>query len=156
RSVAWRVQPSTKARRRTESVPLARADGEAALTDASTPDPGSANDRAEPVPANVGQPGKRIVRFPVVAEVHHPRPPLHGGRVHEAPVSRVRRVVPVVPQDEVLAVGHGERPPVVARRVLSKPGTRAVVPGIWAPYTALFTNKKSPTRSVRSMLPEGI
>src|SRR5207244_3012562 len=38
----------------------------------------------------------------------------------------------------------------------SKPGRRALVPGICAPYTALVTKRKSPTSSVRSMLPLGI
>src|SRR5207247_4508517 len=48
------------------------------------------DNRPEPVPANIGQPRKRIPRLPVVAEIHDERPSLDRGRVHEAPVPRIR------------------------------------------------------------------
>src|SRR2546429_310518 len=48
------------------------------------------DNRPEPVPANIGQPRKRIVRLPVVTEIHDERPSLDCGRVHEAPVPGIR------------------------------------------------------------------
>src|SRR5213080_3599621 len=42
------------------------------------------DNRPEPVPANIGQPRKRIVRIPVVTEIPDERPSLDCGRVHEA------------------------------------------------------------------------
>src|SRR2546428_10357225 len=77
------------------------------------------DNRPEPVPANIGQPGKRIPCLPVVTEIHDERPPLDRGRVHEAPVPGIRRVVSVVAQHEVLAGGDGPgRPPVPPRAVV--------------------------------------
>src|SRR2546425_525833 len=78
----------------------------------------SVDHRAEPAPANIGQPGERIVRFPVVAEVDDERPTFHRERVHEPPITRVRGVVAIVPQHEKLARRHQERPPGVARRAI--------------------------------------
>src|SRR5438876_6546766 len=76
------------------------------------------DNRPEPVPANIGQPRKRIVRLPVVTEIHDERPSLDCGRVHEAPVPGIRRVVSVVAQQEVLPRRVGQRPPRVRRRVI--------------------------------------
>src|SRR6267154_1821649 len=74
--------------------------------------------RREPMPANIGQPRKRIPRLPVVAEVHDQRPSLDGGRVHEAPVAGIRRVVSIVAQHEILACRNGQGTPGVSRRVI--------------------------------------
>src|SRR5436309_5186804 len=76
------------------------------------------DNRPEPVPANIGQPGKRIVRLPVVTEIHDERPPLDRGRVHEAPVPGIRRVVSIVAQDEVFPGRDGQGTPRVPRRVV--------------------------------------
>src|SRR3989441_7782130 len=79
---------------------------------------GSANQRPEPVPANIRQPGKRIARLPIIAEIDDERPPFDRRFVHESPVPRIRRIVPIVAEHEVLPLGHHQGAPVVARRVL--------------------------------------
>src|SRR5438128_10318083 len=66
------------------------------------------DNRPEPVPANIGQPRKRIPRFPVVAEIHDERPSLDRSRVHEAPVPRTRGLVPVVAQEHLPARRDGQ------------------------------------------------
>src|SRR6266581_5384412 len=76
------------------------------------------DNRPEPVPANIGQPGKRIPRLPVVTEIHDERPPLDGRGVHEAPVPGIRRVVSVVAQHEVLGGRDGQGPPRVSGRAI--------------------------------------
>src|SRR6059036_3859014 len=76
------------------------------------------DDRPEPVPANIGQPGQRIARFPVVAEIHDERPSLDRGRVHEAPVPGIRGIVPIVAQHEVLAGRDGQGTPGVSGRAI--------------------------------------
>src|SRR4029077_4367636 len=78
----------------------------------------SANDRAESVPANVSQPGQRIVRLPVVAEIHDERPSLDRRGADEAPVAGIRRVVAVVPQHEIPPGRYDQRTPRVAGRVI--------------------------------------
>src|SRR2546428_10523885 len=77
------------------------------------------NQRPEPVPANVRQPRKRIARLPIVAEIDDERPAFDRRLVHESPIPRIRRIVPIVAKDEVLPLRHYERAPVVARRVLT-------------------------------------
>src|SRR5689334_4509109 len=47
----------------------------------------SMNERSEPAPPNVRQPRERVVRPPVITEIHQQRPPLDGGRVDETPVT---------------------------------------------------------------------
>src|SRR2546428_11602398 len=79
----------------------------------------SVNQRPEPVPANVRQPRKRIARLPIVAEIDDERPAFDRRLVHESPIPRIRRIVPIVAKDEVLPLRHYERAPVVARRVLT-------------------------------------
>src|SRR5260370_19220042 len=66
-------------------------------------------DRPETVPANTGQPGKRVVRLPVVAEVGQEAPSFDRHLVDVPPIPRVRRVVAIIPQHEVLAARHAER-----------------------------------------------
>src|SRR5437899_3363339 len=83
------------------------------------------DDRPEPVPANIGQPGQRIARFPVVAEIHDERPSLDRGRVHESPIPGIRRVVPVVAQDEVFARRDPQGTPGVAGGVIVTGGRSA-------------------------------
>src|SRR6266513_2068137 len=83
------------------------------------------DDRPEPVPANIGQPRKRVPRLPVVAEIHDERPSLDGGRVHEPPVPGIRGVVSVVAQHEVLAGRDGQRTPGVPGRVIVADHARA-------------------------------
>src|SRR2546430_16989935 len=76
------------------------------------------DNRPEPVPANIGQPRKRIPRLPVVAEIHDERPSLDGGRVHEPPVPGIRGVVSVVAPPEGLAGRDGQRRPGVPVRAI--------------------------------------
>src|SRR5438105_13448445 len=76
------------------------------------------NDRAEPVPANIGQPGERIVRLPVVAEIHDEWSSLDRRGADEAPVAGIRRVVAVVSQHEIPPGGDDQRTPRVAGRVI--------------------------------------
>src|SRR6266550_1425236 len=136
------------------------------------------NQRTEPTPTNVRQPGERVMRSPLIAEIDDERATLHRAHVDKSPVARILGIVPVVAQPEILVHPHPKRAPGTARRMIAaalsdgsfgyantitsprrgvlKPGSRALVPGICAPYTALLTNRKSPTNSVRSMLPEGI
>src|SRR5579863_4846756 len=76
------------------------------------------NQRPESAPANVGQPGQRTVRCPVVTEVHYHRSALYGRSVHEPPIAGVRRVVPVVTEDEILPCRNDERSPIVPGRMI--------------------------------------
>src|SRR5690348_3847559 len=81
------------------------------------------DDGSEPVPANIRQPGERVARLPVVAEVHDERSALDGRRVDEAPIARVRGIIAVVAQDEILPGGNSDRPPVVAGRMIAAGGS---------------------------------
>src|SRR2546425_1375546 len=83
------------------------------------------DNRPEPVPANIGQPRKRIPRFPVVAEIHDERPSLDRGRVHEAPVPGIRGIVSIVAQHEVLAGRDGQGTPGVSGRAIVAGHARA-------------------------------
>src|SRR3989442_12139146 len=71
----------------------------------------SVNQRPEPAPANVRQPRKRIARLPNVAEIDDERPAFHRRLVHESPIPRIRRIVPLDAQDEVLPLTLHKRGP---------------------------------------------
>src|SRR6266576_794858 len=86
-------------------------------TDATT----LVNQRTEPAPTYVGQPGQRIVRAPLVTKIDHERAALHRARVDKTPVAGVRGVVAVVPQHEILAHRNAERTPRIARRMIAPP-----------------------------------
>src|SRR5262245_4606571 len=79
------------------------------------------NQRTEPTPANVREPGKRVPRSPVVAEIHYQRSPRDGARVYKPPITGISRVVAIVAQHEILVERHPQRPPRVARGMIAAP-----------------------------------
>src|SRR5690242_2541607 len=116
----WSSDPSSNDVRLAEDSCMARAlppSGPVPLTTtksrrvcgrrvASGCDAGSVNQRAQPAPADVGQPGQRVARVLVIAEIDEQRPPLDGRGVHEPPVAGVRRIVPIVAHHKEPARRH--------------------------------------------------
>src|SRR5512135_2164095 len=79
----------------------------------------SVNERSESAPANVRQPRDGVVRPPVITEIHQQRPPFDRSRVHEAPVARVRGVIAIISQHEILPRRDGEGTPLIALRMVT-------------------------------------
>src|SRR2546421_6685870 len=115
-----------------------------------------ANDRTEPVPANIGQPGQRIVRLPVVAEIHDQWPSLDRRGVDEAPVTGIRRVVAVVPQHEIPPGRDDQRTPRVAGRVIIAGHARATEQIVPLPVELRIVHVVARVHTLHVALGEGL
>src|SRR5204863_5937336 len=77
------------------------------------------NQRTEPTPPNVRQPGERVMRSPLITEIDDERATLHRAHVDESPIARILGIVPVVAQHEILVHRDAKRAPGIARRMIA-------------------------------------
>src|SRR5260221_14790375 len=77
------------------------------------------NQRTEPTPTNVRQPGERIMRSPLITEIDDERATLHRAHVDKSPVARILGIIPVVAQHEILVHRAAQRTPGIAARIIA-------------------------------------
>src|SRR5438046_5062098 len=78
------------------------------------------NQRTEPTPPNVRQPGERVMRSPLITEIDDERATLHRAHVDESLIARILGIVPVVAQHEILVHRDAKRAPGIARRMIAE------------------------------------